>query len=89
MLDWPPLCVVRARDEIKLLVPAPGVEGTVQSYSENGDLGIVAPATLPHPEHGWGTVTPGQLLAATVKADWLVLVREGEWSRADVEAAIS
>ena len=87
MREWPPLAVVRAREGVVLLVPAPGVEGTVQSYFEDGSLGVVAPATIPHPVHGWGDAEPGQMLKATVRPDQLEFVREGEWTRVAVEDA--
>lgn len=87
MREWPPLAVVRTKPDVILLVPAPGVEGTVQSYFEGGSLGIVAPMTLPHPEHGWGDGM-GQMLKAEVSPDQLELVREEQWTRADVAAAL-
>lgn len=89
MQEWPPLSIVRAIDGLTLLVPAPGVEGTVLSYFEDWRLGIVAPATIPHPEHGWGAIKPGDMLKAAVSPGMLILVREGMWTRADVERALA
>ena len=89
MLDRPPLAVVKARSGITLLVPAPGVEGTVVGYVGNGLLIVQAPITIPHPEHGWGTATPGELANARVHPVYLELVRESQWTRADVEAALA
>lgn len=60
-----PLCLVRTRPGIVLLIPAPGVEGEVNSYFEDGTLGVVAPTTIPHPEYGFGKdPETGELLGA-------------------------
>ena len=88
MWDWPPLAVVKTRPGIILLIPAPGTEGTIQSYFEDGSLGVAAPMTIPHPEHGWGLGHPGMIVKAKVKPEQLKLIREGEWTRADVRAAL-
>jgi hypothetical protein len=86
--EWPPFTVVRAREGEVLLVPAPGVEGTVESYYEGGELGIVAPLAIPHPVYGWKGLKPGELAQAQVRPDQLVFVREQTWTRADVALAL-
>lgn len=89
MRDWPPLATVKTKPGIVLLVPAPGVEGHVESYFEDGTLGIAAPLVIPHPEHGYGNASPGDLLCGPVDPEQLDLVSEGEWSREDVRAALA
>lgn len=89
MADLPPTCVVKTRPGISLLIPAPGVEGTVQSYREDGTVGVVAPVTIPHPVHGWGRTHPGEQVLAYIHPAWLVFEREGAFARADVEAALT
>lgn len=42
MIDWPPEARVRAREGEVLMVPAPGVEGTVASWFEDGTIGVLA-----------------------------------------------
>lgn len=42
MIDWPPEARVRAREGVVLMVPAPGVEGTVASWFEDGTIGVLA-----------------------------------------------
>jgi hypothetical protein len=90
--EWPPLTVVATKPEVELLIPAPGVEGTIQSYREDGRVGVVAPVTVPHPVHGWGSlgreVNEGRLAKALVDPAHLVWVREGRWTRDDVEEAL-
>lgn len=92
--DWPPTCVVRARPGVVLLVPGPGVEGIVVSYFEpyddlpNGGLGVLGPVTIPHPEHGYGTATPGEPAKAECRPECLEVVRS-RWTRADVDAALA
>jgi hypothetical protein len=88
MRAWPPLCTVRTRPHVTLLVPAPGVDGRVESYTEDGRLGVVAPITIPHPEHGYGMGRPGMLAKGMCAPTDLVLVDEPIWTRADVARAL-
>jgi hypothetical protein len=89
MRDWPPTAIVRTRPGVTLLVPAPDVDGTVVSYFENGRLGVAAPITIPHPEHGFGAATPGEMAKAECSPDQLQLVREPLWTRDDVALALA
>jgi hypothetical protein len=82
--EWPPGCVVRARPGVVLMVPAPGVEGTVVSYFESGDLGVAAPLAIPHPVHGWGNARPGEVAKAPVSPADLEFVRTGLVTAEDV-----
>lgn len=82
MIEWPPMCVVKTLPGVILLIPAPGVEGTVTSYYENGTLGVDAPMSIPHPTMGFkdrfGNDTHGEVIhAMNVDPGQLVLVREG------------
>ena len=43
MIDWPPQATVRAKPGVILMVPAPGIEGTVTSWFESGTVGVDAP----------------------------------------------
>jgi hypothetical protein len=43
MREFPPECKVMARESVELMVPAPGVVGTVTSWFEDGTLGVDAP----------------------------------------------
>lgn len=43
MREFPPECKVMAREGVELMVPAPGVVGTVTSWFEDGTLGVDAP----------------------------------------------
>lgn len=88
MVAWPPACVVQTKPGVLLLVPAPGIFGEVVSYFEDGTLGVAAPITIPHPEHGFGGAEPGEMATAQVDPVDLVLVREGAVSREDVEEAL-
>lgn len=95
MREWPPLCVVKTRPGVVLLIPAPGVEGVVESYYENGTLGVSAPMSIPHPRHGFHAPAAGRdievgerVKAQNVRPDVLRLVREELWTRADVEEAL-
>jgi hypothetical protein len=49
---FPPGAKVRAKPGRVFLIPAPGVDGTIYSYFEDGDLGVAAPVTIPHPSAG-------------------------------------
>jgi hypothetical protein len=98
MLIWPPYAMVRAKKDVTLLIPAPGVDGYVGSYVENGNLGIIAPTSVPHPEHGWGKdpetgepLPPGTMLSAECKPEVLRpwKMSEWRWSRDDVLAALA
>lgn len=93
--EWPPGCVVKTRPGVVLLIPAPGIEGVVTSYYENGTLGVDAPMSIPHPQHGFHAPAAGRdievgerLHAQNVWPGALRLVREERWTRADVEAAL-
>jgi hypothetical protein len=94
MRQWPPGAIVKTVPGVTLLIPAPGIEGTVNSYFEDGSLGIVAPTSIPHPEHGWGRdedgtpLEPGTLVAAAVDPAMLRLIREERWTKADIEEAL-
>ena len=85
---WPPLCVVRTVPGVSLLIPAPGVDGRVESYTEDGRLGVVAPITVAHPKHGYGMGRPGMLAKAMCEPAQLVLVGEPVWTRDDVARAL-
>jgi hypothetical protein len=89
MREWPPMAIVRTRPGVVLLVPAPGIDGTVVSYFESGGLGVAAPITLPHPEHGFGAATPGDLTRAEVSPNQVQLVDEPIWTRVDVASALA
>lgn len=89
MREWPPGATVKTKPGVVLLVPAPGVEGTVGSYFEDGKLGIAAPASIPHPKHGFGDAAVGEMLSAAVDPTQLVLVREDVCTRDDVAAALA
>lgn len=89
MRAWPPLCVVRTRPHVSLLLPAHGVDGRVESYTEDGRLGVVAPITVPHPEHGYGMGRPGMLAKGLCDPSDLVLVDEPYWTRDDVTRALA
>lgn len=86
--EWPPAAAVRAIDGVTLLVPAPGVLGFVNGYVEDGSLIVVAPATIPHPVHGWGATQPGEMLQAHVEPSMLILVSEGDVTRDMIAAAL-
>jgi hypothetical protein len=89
IVDWPPGCIVKTRPGVILLIPAPGVEGTVISYFESGLLGVAAPMTLPHPDHGWGDGAPGKMVKAQIDPTDLEFIREETVSAADVREAMS
>lgn len=88
MLAWPPLAAVVTKPGVLLLVPAPGVEGSVESWLEDGRLGVVAPLTIPHPEHGFGTAKRGDLVIVRIDPTDLELVRTTRWTVEDVREAI-
>lgn len=86
--EFPPGCTVRTKPGVILLVPAPGVDGDVVSYYEDGHLGVAAPLSIPHPEHGWGDAEPGERAQAHVDPDLLELRGEPALTRADVAAML-
>lgn len=86
MIEWPPMAVVTVKEgEGPFMVPAPGIEGTVQSYTEGGLLGVVAPVQLwnviekehlfPHRK---GQIKAGDPMASHLDPEVLELVRFGE-----------
>lgn len=88
MREFPPGCIVRTVDNVILLCPAPGVSGTVVSYFENGRVRVSAPASIPHPEHGWGTLEPGDLISAEVDPKQLRLTSDVDLTREMVALAL-
>jgi hypothetical protein len=85
---WPLGATVRTRPGVILLVPAPGVDGRVYGYARDG-LVVIAPVTIPHPEHGWGRTRPGEMATAHVAPQQLELVDRGVLDDELVERAIA
>lgn len=90
VVEWPPLARVRAREGRSLMIPAPGVIGQVNSYFEDGNLGVIAPmaATLTSPVTGV-TVSAGELISGECEPAWLELVEYGDFTPDDVRAALA
>jgi hypothetical protein len=63
MIDWPPMATVRAKPGEVLMVPAPGVEGEIASWFEDGYVGVTAPlaAAVTSPASG-ETLEVGEVL---------------------------
>lgn len=91
--DFPLGAAVQTKPGVLLLVPAPRVTGHVAGYSEeDGELAwliVTAPMTIPHPVHGWGRGSPGQILRAEIKPEKLTVVDRGPLSEAQIERAIT
>ncbi len=89
MRQFPPACFVKTVPGVSLLVPAPGVEGRVQSYFENGDIGVVAEQQCDIFSVPLNKVVPkGTLLKGAVPAKNLEFVRAGGITREMVAAIL-
>lgn len=80
MIDWPPEATVRAKPGVVLMVPAPGVEGTISSWFESGTLGVDAPLLMTETSPATGeTLEAGTTMhAQEVRPDQLELVSYAE-----------
>lgn len=78
MIAWPPQAVVRARNGVVLMVPGPGVEGTVASWFEDGTIGVEAalPTAVTNP--AGETLEAGQVLRGACDPEKLEIVRYAE-----------
>lgn len=74
MLRFPPDCVVRAKQNVTLLCPRPGIAARLVSYTE-------------YPDKVGVRVLCGNI-AAECDPDWLVLVEEGSYPRSAVKALL-
>lgn len=86
--EFPPSSMVQTKPGVILLIPAPGVEGYVVGYTDDGLVMVVAPLTIPHPKYGWGDAEPGALAQADVDPAQLVLVRAEEITVEDVAGVL-
>jgi len=76
MIDWPPQAAVKAKPGVVLKIPAPGVEGFITSWFENGTLGVDAPLLMSETSPATGkTLEAGTFIhAAEVRQDQLEIV---------------
>lgn len=87
--DWPPGAKVMAAEDVELAVPAPGIVGRVNSYFEDGSLGIIAPVQHMMASPLTGTIIDmGEPIKGQCRPEQLVLLEEDFITRHDVEQAL-
>lgn len=85
MIDWPPDARVRAKPGVVLMIPAPGVEGRVASWFENGNIGIEAPLAAPAgPNYRGETLPEGEVLRGECSPDQLEIVGYSSYGETEI-----
>lgn len=89
-IAWPPGCKVTSHEDRPLMIPAPGIVGIVESYFEDGTIGVVAAMqqTRSSPITGV-TVTAGSSIKAQCSPRSLVLLEYDVVTPEDMRAAIA
>lgn len=88
--DWPPGCKVMAADHVNVFIPAEGIVGKVNGYSEDGLLTVVAPAPWDRDTAAGETIKAGTPIGARLKPGDLVYLEDGDVvTRADVDRALA
>lgn len=88
--EWPPGCKVTSHEDAPLMIPAPGIVGTVVSWFEAGTVGVLAPMaearTSPITRI---TLEAGEQIRGECDPARLVFLEEGDITRADIEATLA